>query len=179
MSSSVRSKHARAAHDAAVFGMLGAMMLATKYLMEILPNIHLLALFIGATTVVYRFRALIPLYLYVLLDGLLHGFGLWWIAYLYIYLPLFFGFLLLPRRMPTWAKAVLYPTVAALHGLLFGILYAPAQALIFGLDTWEKVIAWVAAGLPFDLIHGISNAVFGTLILPLSRLMEGLEKRYR
>ena len=156
--------------------MLAAMMLATKYLMEVLPNIHLLGLFIGATTVVYRWRALIPLYLYVFLDGLIHGFGLWWIPYLYIFLPLFFGFLVIPRRAPLRLRAILYPTVAALHGFLFGVLYAPAEALLFGLSTPEEILAWVAAGLPFDLVHGISNAAFGTLILPLSRLLSHMDK---
>ena len=173
-----KSKYARLAYEAAVFGMFSAMMFASKYLMEILPSIHLLAMFIGTLTVVYRAHALIPLYVYVFLDGLIHGFSLWWIAYLYIFLPLFFGFLILPRRLPRRLAAILYPTVAALHGFLFGVLYAPAQALIFGLDTWEKVFAWIAAGLPFDLIHGISNAAFGTLILPLSALVVKLEKKY-
>ena len=159
--------------------MFGALMFASKYLMEILPNIHLLALFIGALTVVYRVRALIPLYVYVFLDGLVHGFSLWWTAYLYIFLPLFLGFLLIPRRLPTWAKAILYPTVAALHGFLFGILYLPTQALLFGLDSYEKIVAWMIAGAPFDIIHGVSNAAFGTLILPFSRLLTRLEKSIR
>ena len=124
MSLSARNKYARRTREAAIFGMFGAMMFASKYLMEILPNIHLLATFIGILTVVYRWRALIPIYIYVLLDGLFHGFSLWWIAYLYIFLPLFFGFLLLPRHMPDWGKAILYPVIAALHGFLFGIPYA-------------------------------------------------------
>ena len=157
--------------------MFGALMFASKYLMEILPNIHLLGMLIGVLTVVYRWRALIPIYIYVFLDGLFHGFSLWWIAYLYIFLPLFFGFLLLPRRLPDLAKAILYPTVSALHGLLFGVLYAPAQALIFGLDSFEKVVAWISTGVVFDVVHGISNAVFGTLILPLSKLLIKLEKK--
>ena len=177
MSLSARNKYARRTREAAIFGMFGAMMFASKYLMEILPNIHLLATFIGILTVVYRWRALIPIYIYVLLDGLFHGFSLWWIAYLYIFLPLFFGFLLLPRRMPDWGKAILYPVIAALHGFLFGILYAPTQALIFGLDSMEKIIAWIAAGSLFDFVHGISNAAFGTLILPLSKLIMKLEKK--
>lgn len=178
MSSSVRSKYARAARDAAIFGMFGAMMFATKYLMEVLPNVHLLGLFIGTLTVVYRWRALIPLYLYVLLDGLAHGFSPWWIAYLYIFLPLFFGFLLVPRTLPDSIKAVLYPTVSALHGLFFGVLYLPVWTVLYQLDTWEKMMAWVGAGALFDVTHMISNAVFGTLILPLSRLLFKLERKY-
>ncbi|MBQ2719339.1 MAG: hypothetical protein IJF73_04645 [Clostridia bacterium] len=165
------------ARDTALFAMLGAMMLASKLVMEVLPNVHLLALFVGALTAVYRWRALIPLYVYVLLDGLIHAFSPWWIPYLYIFLPLFFGFLAIPRRAPHWLKAILYPTVAGLHGLLFGLLYAPFEALLYGLDSWEKVAAWLSAGLVFDVTHAVSNAVFGTLILPFSRLLWRLERK--
>ncbi len=156
--------------------MFGSLMLASKMAMEFLPNIHLLAMFTGTLVAVYRVRALIPLYIYIFLDGLVHGFSLWWIPYLYIFLPLFFGFLLIPRGAPQWLKAILYPTVAGLHGLLFGVLYAPAQALIFGLDSWEKVLAWISTGLLFDITHAISNAFFGTMILPFSALLSRLEK---
>lgn len=177
MSSRAQNKYARAAYHAAIFGMFGALMFASKYLMELLPNIHLLALFLGAITAVYRVRALIPLYLYVFLDGLIHGFSLWWLPYLYVFLPLFLGFLAIPRRAPRWLKAILYPTVAALHGFAFGMLYAPAQALLFGLDSLDKVLAWIAVGIPFDIVHGISNAAFGTLILPFAMLIERLERQ--
>ena len=177
MRSPVQNKYARAAYHAAVFGMFGALMFSSKMLMEILPNVHLLALFVGATTAVYRFRALIPLYLYIFLDGLIHGFSLWWLPYLYVFLPLFIGFVAIPRRAPRWLKAILYPTVAALHGFAFGTLYAPAQALLFGLRSFEEILAWIAVGLPFDVIHGISNAAVGTLILPFAALIEKLERQ--
>ena len=39
-----------------VFAMLGAVMYASKMLMEVLPNVHLLGTFIVAFTVVYRKR---------------------------------------------------------------------------------------------------------------------------
>ncbi len=174
MNSPILDKKRAAIRDTAVFGMLGALMFASKILMAVLPNIHLLALFIGVLTRVYRRRALIPIYLYVLLDGLFSGFSLWWFPYLYIFLPLFFAFLLIPRRLPRAVAAVLYPTLAGLHGLAFGILYAPAQALLFGLCTPQAILTWIAAGFPFDLIHGISNAAFGVLIFPLSELLKRL-----
>ena len=77
--------------------MLGVIMYAGKAAMEPLPNIHPLALFIVATTLVYRRRALYPLYAYVLINGLLAGFAPWWLPYLYIWLPLWGAALLLPR----------------------------------------------------------------------------------
>ena len=70
--------------EIAVFGLLGALMCASDLAMEALPNIHLIGVFIIATTVVYRAKALWPLYVYVLLIGLISGIGLWWIPYLYV-----------------------------------------------------------------------------------------------
>ena len=52
-----------------IFGMLGGLMHITKFLMASLPNVHLVAVFIISTTVVYRVKALFPLYIYVLLEG--------------------------------------------------------------------------------------------------------------
>ena len=71
--------------EMAVFGMLGALMFASKLLMEVAPNIHLLGVFTVAFTVVYRKKALYPIYIYVLLNGIFSGFATWWIPYLYIW----------------------------------------------------------------------------------------------
>ena len=60
--------------EIAVFSMLGAVMYASKMIMEIAPNIHLLGVFTIAFTVVYRKKALYPIYIYVLLNGIFCGF---------------------------------------------------------------------------------------------------------
>ena len=52
--------------EMAVFGMLGAVMYVSKMIMEIAPNIHLLGVFTIAFTVVYRKKALYPIYIYVI-----------------------------------------------------------------------------------------------------------------
>ena len=159
--------------DIAVFAMIAAMMIASKKIMEILPNIHLLGLFIVSLTIVYRSYALIPIYLYVFLDGLLGGFSLWWYPYLYIWTILWGMVMLIPKKLPEKVKNVLYITVCAIHGFAFGILYMPAQMLMFGLDL-KLGIAWWIAGLPFDIIHGISNLCVGLLIVPLVKVMKKL-----
>ena len=56
--------------EIAVFGMLGAVMYLSKMLMELLPNIHLLGVFTIAFTLVYRKKALYPIYIYVILNGI-------------------------------------------------------------------------------------------------------------
>lgn len=157
--------------EVATFAVLAALMFASKKAMEFLPNIHLIGVLIVAATVVYRARALYPLYVYVLLDGMVAGFGTWWIPYLYIWTVLWGVTMLLPRRMPKWLAPFVYAAVCGLHGLLFGVLYAPAQALFFGL-SFKATVAWVMAGLPFDAIHAVSNFVCGLLlIVPLIAVM--------
>lgn len=155
--------------------MLASILFVSKVIMEALPNIHLLGVLTAVYTVAMRGRALIPLYIYVLLNGVYGGFSAWWVPYLYIWTLLWGAVMLLPKRMPAWAACIAYPAVCCLHGLLFGVLYAPAQALLFGLD-FEGTVAWIAAGAPFDLIHGISNLFGGLLVLPLSELLKKLLK---
>ena len=161
--------------ETALFGMLGAVMFASKMLMEILPNIHLLGTFIVATTVVYRKKALYPIYIYVLLNGIFAGFAMWWIPYLYIWTILWAAVMILPKNMPKKVAPIVYAIVCALHGFGFGVLYAPAQALMFGLN-FDATLTWIAAGLAFDITHGISNLCCGILIVPLIKLLKNSEK---
>ena len=162
--------------EIAIFGVLGALMYASKVLMDALPNIHLIGAFVVAVTVVYRAKALLPIYTFVMMAGLFGGFGVWWIPYLYIWTVLFGAVMLLPRNMPKRVAAVVYIAVCSLHGFLYGILYAPFQAFAFGLD-FNGTIAWIIAGLPFDIAHGIGNAVCGTLIIPIINVLQIANKK--
>jgi len=161
--------------ETAVFAMLGTLMYASKILMQALPNIHLLGMLIMVITLVYRAKALYPIYIYVFLEGLMGGFSTWWIPYLYVWTVLWGMTMLLPKNIPNKVKPIVYIIVCALHGFLFGVLYAPVQALLFGLD-FKGMIAWIAAGFTFDIIHGISNLLCGTLICPLVSLLKRIEK---
>ena len=156
--------------------MLGTLMFCSKLLMEFLPNVHLLGMLTIAYTVVYRAKALIPIYVYVMLNGLWAGFSMWWFPYLYIWTILWGITMLLPKHMPRKVACVIYPLVCGAHGLAFGILYSPAQALMYHF-TWEQLGAWILVGLPWDVLHGISNAAVGTLVLPLSKLLRDLTNR--
>ena len=158
-----------------IFAMLGAVMYASKVIMELAPNIHLLGVFTIAFTVVYRKKALYPIYIYVLLNGIFSGFSAWWIPYLYLWTVLWGVVMLLPKKMPKLIQPVVYMTVCAMHGFLFGTLYAPVHAVMFGLSL-EAMIAWIVAGLPWDVLHGISNFFCGMLIMPLISILRLTEK---
>ena len=158
-----------------IFAMLGAMMFASDIAMEALPNIHLVGIFIVVTTVVYRWKALYPLYIYVFLNGLYAGFSMWWIPYLYVWAVLWGAVMLLPKKMPRWLAPIVYMTAAGLHGLLFGTIYAPAQALLMGFD-FEQTLAWIGSGFYFDLIHAVSNFCLGVLIVPMIHTLRIADK---
>lgn len=161
--------------EIAVFAMLGTVMYLSKILMEVAPNIHLLGVFTIAFTVVYRKKALYPIYIYVMLNGIFSGFSAWWVPYLYVWTVLWGAVMLLPQDMPKKVRPVVYMSVCAVHGFLFGTLYAPVQAVLFGLN-FPGMIAWIVAGLPFDLIHGVSNFFCGCLIVPVISALKLAEK---
>ena len=161
-----------------LFAMFAAIMLASKLLMESLPNIHAIGMFTMLFTVVYRKRALIPLYIYIFLNGMIYGFPFWWIPYLYIWMVLWGITMLLPKNMPPKWAMVAYPVVCAIHGFGYGILYAPCQALMYNLRG-DALWAWIVAGFYFDFLHGIGNFFLGFLIFPLAKILVKLEKNYK
>lgn len=168
----------QAVRETVIFAMLGALMFSSKIIMELIPNVHLLGTLTMTFTLCFRLKALIPIYIFVMLTGLYAGFSMWWIPYLYIWTVLWGVTMLLPRRIPRKLKYVIYPAVCCLHGLAYGILYAPAQALMFGMN-FEQTVAWIIAGLPWDLIHGVGNLFAGLLIVPLSELIDRLMRSAR
>lgn len=146
-------------------------MFCSKVLMEFLPNIHLLGALTVAYTIAFRKKALYPIYTYVFLDGLFAGFSTWWIPYLYIWTVLWAVVMLLPKK----TNRLIYMLVCSMHGFLFGTLYAPTQAIIYGLSI-QGMIAWIIAGLPYDCIHGISNFFVGIIIVPIVSLLRRADR---
>lgn len=151
-------------------------MFVSKLLMEGFPNFHLIAVFTIAFTVVYRVKALVPIYVFVFLTGLYAGFSVWWPPYLYLWTVLWGVTMLLPKKMPEWLAPVVYCLVAGLHGLSYGTLYSPYQAIAFHL-SFRQTLAWIAAGFfPWDVMHAVGNVSLGVLIVPLILLLKKLNK---
>lgn len=160
-----------------MFSMLGALMCVCDMVMNLIPNVHLGGMFIMVFTVVYRWMALLPIYVYVFLIGFLDmGFGPWWIPYLYVWTVLWGMTMLLPRRMPKRVAAVVYAAVCGLHGFAFGFLWIPSQVVLMNF-TWEHALLWWSAGfLPADVPHGIGNLCASTLTIPLITLLSRLNR---
>ena len=148
----------------------GVIMFISKMIMEFLPNIHLVGVLIAVFTLVYRHRALISIYVYAFLVGFIYGFSTWWYPYLYIWTVLWLLIMLIPKKAPFKLKIILATFFCAIHGLSYGTLYAPFQALAFGL-SFEGMIAWIVVGFPWDIVHMCGNLALSVLISPLYRVL--------
>lgn len=162
--------------DLVIFTMLGCILFMSKIITELLPNIHPVTMFICVYTLVYRARAIIPVYVFVAVSGLFYGFAPWWIPYLYIWALAWALFMLIPRSASLKLKGILSTVFCALHGLLYGALYAPAQAVLFGLN-FKGMIAWLVAGIPFDILHMCGNIIISVLVIPLYKVISRLEEK--
>ena len=171
----MKSKKYQQLVELIVFAMLGVIMFISKYLTDLLPNIHFLGMLTMTYTIVYRKKALIPIYVFVMLIGIFNGFAMWWIPYLYIWTILWGITMLLPKKMSKKVAIPVYAVVCALHGHCYGILYAPAQAIMFGLN-FKGMLTWIATGFYFDVIHGIGNFALGFLIVPLAEALKKFHK---
>lgn len=160
-------------YEIALYGMLGALMFGSKIIMDLLPNIHLIAVLIITFTLTFGIKALYPTYIFVFITGLFSGFATWWIPYLYIWLVPLLLTLAVKNHLPKnpLASALILQFICFFSGISYGTFYAPSQAILYGMN-FDATISWIIAGLPFDLIHGISNFVCGALILPLVAILK-------
>ncbi len=150
-------------------------MFVSKVAMEGLPNIHPVTMFIMVLTFSYGWRAVIPVYVFVLLTGIYNGFPIWWIPYLYLWAVIWALTLLIPYdRIPKKARFFVIPIFCGFFGLIYGTLYSPAQAILFKM-SFGTTLRWIAAGLPWDCVHAAGNVVIGTLIVPLTELTRKLK----
>lgn len=157
--------------EIALFGMLGALTFGAKVAMSGLPNIEPVSLMVMLMAVVFGWKALYPVYLYVLMEILLYGINLWNINYLYVWTVLAVAAIFMRRlRNPLW-----WALLGGVFGMAFGLLCCPVYAVMGGMDY---ALRWWLAGLPFDVPHAIGNFVIAlVLFVPLRNLLEKLYKR--
>ena len=154
--------------ELALFGILGALTFAAKYVMSFLPNIEPVSLMVMLFAVVFGRKCLYPISVYVAMEMLFYGIGLWNINYLYIWAILAAGAYLLRNMKPALGWAMLSGT----FGLLFGALCGIVDIFIGGLPY--AITKWIS-GIPFDLMHCCGNFVLALLLFcPMRKLMEKL-----
>lgn len=154
--------------EVALFGILGGMTFAAKMALAGLANIEPVSLMVMLFAVTFGKKAVFPIYVYVLLEYVLFGFGLWSVNYLYIWLVLALAAWLLRGMTHPLGWAVL----SGLFGLSFGALCAPVDLFVGG---WSYAVTKWIGGIPFDIAHCAGNLVMALLLfVPLRRTLERL-----
>lgn len=176
LSSVSKSKKGLTVREIAVFAMLGTLAFVGDLALEWAPNVHPVTMLVMVYTLTYRKKGIVPIIVYIALQAVF-SLGLWLVPYCYIFPLCYLVTLLLPKNMSKVKAQICYTVICTLFGLLFGTLYAPWQALIF-LKSFEpqKILAWIASGIPYDIVHAIGNFAASFLIIPLVTLLKRIEK---
>lgn len=151
-----------------LFGILGAMTFAAKYVMSALPNIEPASLMVMLFAVVFGRKWVYPTYLYVAMEVLFYGINLWNINYLYVWAVLAIAAWVMRK-----AEHPLYwAMLSGGFGLAFGALCGIVDVFIGGFPY--AAAKWVS-GIPFDISHCIGNFVIALILFkPLRSLFERL-----
>ena len=151
--------------------MMIAILEVGKIALMFLPNVEVVALFLILFSLAFGRETWFAVAGFILVEGILFGFGLYWIMYLYIWPSLVAVTKLLRKN----ESALFWAIVAGVYGLSFGFFCSFPYLFLGGLKT---AISWWIAGIPFDLIHGVSNFIILLILFkPLGTALEKIKAR--
>lgn len=154
--------------DIALVGVMVAVIEVCKAAMAFLPNIELTSFWMILFTLFFGWRIWLAVPVFILIEGALYGFGLWWVMYLYAWPLLALMTWLFRRQESVWFWSIL----SAFFGLSFGFLCAIPYVVIGAaggggiMGGLTAGFTWWVAGIPWDITHCVGNFV---LMLALYR----------
>lgn len=157
------------AKDITLIGLMVAIIEVCKLVMKDIPNVELTTFWVIMFTLYFDKRIIYVIPTFIMIEGLLFGFGIWWIMYLYLWPLLAVVTWTMRKNDGAWFWAI----IAALFGLLFGFFGAFPYIAISGI---HGAIAWWIQGIPWDVTHAIGNFV---LMLILYRPIKNVMNRVR
>lgn len=149
-----------------LMGILTALVFMGQVFMGFLPNIEIVTLLFILYTLVFGRKVFLMIYVFVFLEGIFYGFGIWWISYLYVW-SIQAAVTLLFRKQQS---VVFWSILSGFYGFFFGILTGIPYLFTGGLGA---AIAYWTAGALFDITHCIGNIVVCFLLFkPLHGILE-------
>lgn len=156
------------ARDIVLCALLGALLFVSQVALAVLPNIEIVSLLVILYTLIFGKKVIAAVYLFALLEGLVYGFGIWWLIYLYIW-PLL---AVIAYILRTNTSVVWWAVIAGIYGLCFGALCSIPYFITGGLYGG---FSYFITGIPFDLLHCAGNVVVVLFLFqPLRRALEKL-----
>lgn len=140
-----------------LIALLSALLLVAQVGLAFLPNIEVVSLLIILYTLFFKKKTLYIIYIFALLEGLIYGFGIWWIMYLYVW-TILWGITLLFKEEKS---PVVWAFISGFFGLFFGTLCSVPYFIAGGVSMG---LSWIASGLLMDIIHGVGNFIVALLL---------------
>lgn len=103
-----------------LIGVMVATLEVAKFALSFLPNVELVTLLIMLYTLYFGRKIIYVIPVFVLIEGIVWGFGIWWIMYLYLW-PLLALITYLFRKTES---VIFWAVLAGVFGLIFGALCA-------------------------------------------------------
>lgn len=169
-----KRKQKLTAKDIAMVGVMVAVIEVCKVVLLGLPNVELTTFWIIMFSLYFGSRVFFVVPVFILIEGMMFGFGIWWVMYLYVW-PLLAVMALLLKKMDS---AVSWGILSGIYGLLYGFFcsfpYIVIGAVGGGLMAGLRYgLTWWVAGIPYDILHGISNFVIMLVLYrPIRNVME-------
>lgn len=158
------------ARDITLMALMVAIIEVSKVALAQIPNVELTSFWVILFTLYFGTRIFYVIPVFILIEGMMYGFNLWWIMYLYAWPMLAIVVLLFKKMKTAWE----WGFVSGLFGLCFGFLCAIPYIFISGI---AGAFAWWVAGIPWDLVHGIANFIIMLVLYKPMKLV--MAKMYK
>lgn len=152
--------------DIALMGMMLATIEAVKLALGFIPGVELVTLLIILYTLFFEKKMLYIIPTFILIEGAIYGFGIWWLMYAYIWPLLILLTYLFRKQQSIWFWSIF----AGFFGLFFGALCSLTYVFTSGPMV---AITWWVSGIPTDVLHCISNFILcRILFVPLRNVLQ-------
>lgn len=166
----VEKKRKLSVKDIALIGIMTATLIASKMALAVLPNIEIVSLLIIVFTLTFGFKVFYSIIIFICIETFIWGMGLWSIMYLYTWPLLAIITYLFRKQDSVWFWSI----VSGIFGIFFGALGSILYLIIGGVRT---AFAWWIAGIPWDIVHCISNFVLALVLYrPLMATLRKLKR---
>lgn len=168
------------AKDITVTAVMAVLLEISKLALSWIANVELVSFFVIVFTLCFGKRIFAALPVFILVEGLIYGFGIWWIMYVYVW-PLLAVAVCLLRK---YDSRFFWTVFSCVFGLSFGALCSvpyifvgsAGGSIINGLKT---AALWWVAGIPFDIVHAVANAVIMFMLYkPVKKVLDAVKTDY-
>ena len=155
-----RKKQVLAIKDIALIGVMVAVIEVCKMAMSFLPNIELTSFWLILFTLFFGWKIVLVVPVFILIEGCIYGFQIWWVMYLYAWPLLVLLTWMFRRRESVWFWSILSGAFGLCFGLLCSIPYVVVGAVNGGIMSGLYAgFTWWVAGIPWDIVHCVGNFV--------------------